>query len=108
VGGRQLVRIMNSSREEVGEHEGRACDSLSRDVHTDGLTCGAVSDMLLVLTADPPDFLAMVRLVQRAGRNVIDVRSEASLRTPLHIAALYGKVSYSAMLVSRGADIEAR
>jgi hypothetical protein len=99
---------MNSSQEEMVDLEGRACDGLSRDVHTDGPTCGAVSAMLLVLATDPPDFLAMVRLVQRADRNVIDVRSEFSLRTPLHIAALYGKVSYSAMLVSRGADIEAR
>lgn len=66
-----------------------------------------IADMQWALSTEPPDFLSMVSLVQRVGAPVLSVADETSLRTPLHIAALHGKVAYAAMLISRGAPIEA-
>jgi ankyrin repeat protein len=81
---------------------------ISAAVRDGGPGRDAVADMHWALETSPPDFLAMVRLVQRAGPLVIHLRAPGSLRTPLHLSALYGKVAYAAMLVARGADKEAR
>jgi hypothetical protein len=85
-----------------------ALDARTRDVRAGGADRDPIADMRWALGTEPPDFLALVALVQRVGRPVVDVVEEQSLRTPLHIAALYAKVAYAAMLVSRGADIEAK
>lgn len=76
-------------------------------VRAGGAERDAVEDMRWALAMQPPDFLALVSLVQRAGAPVLGVVEEQSLRTPLHVAALYGKVAYAAMLINRGACIEA-
>lgn len=68
----------------------------------------AVADMRWALATTPPDFLALVSLVQRVGAPVLGVVEEQSRRTPLHVASLYAKIAYTAMLIERGADIEAR
>jgi ankyrin repeat protein len=64
--------------------------------------------MLEALDSSPPDFHRMVGIVQNSDPSVLRVRDSAAQRTPLHIAAMYNKVAYTAMLLSRGAEIEAR
>lgn len=68
----------------------------------------AIAAMRQALNSEPPDFASMVALVQAAGEILLDVVDDTGHRTPLHIAALHGKVAYAGMLVARGADINAR
>jgi Ankyrin repeat len=85
-------------------------DTMARslEVRTGGASRDPIADMRWALGTQPPDFLALVSLVQRIGQPVLSVVDEQSQRTPLHVASLYAKIAYAAMLVSRGADIEAR
>lgn len=80
----------------------------SQEVRDGGAERDPIADMQWALRTQPPDFLALVSLVQRVGRPVLGVVEEESQRTPLHIASLYAKIAYAAMLISRGADIEAK
>lgn len=64
--------------------------------------------MRWALGTTPPDFLALVSLAQRAGAQVLRVVDEPGRRTPLHVASLHAKMAYAAVLIARGADVEAR
>lgn len=94
------VSTLSGTPEEILVH--------AQAVRAGGADRDAVEDMRWALATQPPDFLALVSLVQRVGTPVLGVVEEQSRRTPLHVAALYGKVAYAAMLINRGADIEAQ
>jgi ankyrin repeat protein len=64
--------------------------------------------MRQALDESPPDFYRMVGIVQNSDSSVLNVRDSAAQRTPLHTAAMHNKLAYAAMLLSRGAEIEAR
>lgn len=85
-----------------------SASALAAAVRSGGPGRDAVADMRWALSTSPPDFLAMVSLVQRVGAPVLAVVEEQTRRTPLHVASLYAKIAYAAMLLERGADVEAR
>lgn len=82
--------------------------AMSSEICGGGADRDPVADMQWALATQPPDFLSLVSLVQRVGKPVIGVVGGELDRTPLHIAALYAKVAYAAMLCNRGADPEAK
>lgn len=92
----------------ASEEEREATTAMSSEICGSGVGRDPVADMQWALATQPPDFLSLVTLVQRVGKPVVSVVGGELERTPLHIAALYAKVAYAAMLCNRGADPEAK
>lgn len=86
-------------------------DYTSSDSAALRVTGGSLTPQQAVARAcdlSPPDWHAIIALVQTHGSAVIDARTAQFRRTLLHVAAARGRLDYAHLLVARGADVAAR